>query len=311
MKTLAALATVPEPGDPLAGEYFREQLDPRMTLAHDIHIAGPAGKLSVRCKGLDAKPAKVVILVQGANLSGQLGYDFAFDGRDDYSFMEALVARGFGVVTFSIRGYRDSELDTHPHTVQTDQAIEDTAAVIDWVIAQGFIRPHLLGWSWGGRICGRYAETRGERIDRLVLLDPAIGGGNRVPFPEKDPWWFNAAAYFRDRLELAFMEAAAHEALAVQAERDEPRAPNGIRVENENGSVAVDPTKLNNPTLMLYGFAAGMQNYMQGGSGRADFFEAMPTRDKALVIVPDGGDYAHLQNARHRIWATVADFLDG
>ena len=282
-----------------------------MAIATDLFISGPAGKLSVRTKGLEAKPDKVVILVQGANLSGQLGYDFSFDGRDDYSFMEALVARGYGAVTFSIRGYRDSELTAHPHTVQTDQAIEDTAVVIDWVIAQGFTKPHLLGWSWGGRICGRYAETRGDKIDRLVLLDPAIGGGNKVPFPDKTDWWFNAAAYFRDRLELEFMEAEAHEQLAVQAERDEPNAPNGIRVENENGSIGVDATKLNNPTLMLYGYAAGMQNYMQGGSVRGEFLEKMPTLDKALMIVPDGGDYAHLQNARHRIWKAAADFLDG
>ena len=282
-----------------------------MAIATDLFIDGPAGKLSVRTKGLEAKPEKVVILVQGANLSGQLGYDFNFDGRDDYSFMEALVARGYGAVTFSIRGYRDSELSAHPHTVQTDQAIDDTEAVIDWVIAQGFAKPHLLGWSWGGRICGRYAELRGDRIDRLVLLDPAIGGGNTVPFPDKTDWWFNAAAYFRDRLEREFMESSAHEQLAVQAERDEPKAPNGIRVENENGSIGVDASRLNNPTLMLYGYAAGMQNYMQGGSVRGEFFEKMPTHDKALVIVPDGGDYGHLQNARHRIWKVVADFLDG
>jgi pimeloyl-ACP methyl ester carboxylesterase len=282
-----------------------------MVQATDLFIPGPAGKLSVRSKGLEAKPEKVVVLVQGANLSGQLGYDFSFGERSDYSMMEALVARGFGAVTFSIRGYRDSELSGHPHSVQTDQAIEDTAAVIDWVIAQGFAKPHLLGWSWGGRIVGRYAETRGDRIDRLIMVDPAIGGGNKVPFPEKDEWWHNAAAYFRERLELEFMEAEAHEELATQAERDEPHSPNGIRLENENGSVAVDPTKVPNPTLMLYGFAAGMQNYMQGGSGRADFFEKLPTHDKALAIVPDGGDYGHLQNARHRMWKIVADFLDG
>ena len=282
-----------------------------MTIANDIFIPGPAGRLSLRTKGLDAQPAKIVILVQGANLSGQLGYDFSFAGRSDYSFMEALVARGYGAVTFSIRGYRDSELSGHPHDVQTDQAIEDTAAVIDWVTGQGFARPHLLGWSWGGRIAGRYAETRSDKIDRLVLLDPAIGGGNKVPFPERDDWWRNTANYFRDRLEREFMEADAHEQLAVQAERDELHAPNGIRVENENGSVPVDPVKVASPTLMLYGYAAGMQNYMQGGSGRADFFERLPNHDKCLQIVPDGGDYAHLQNARHRIWKAVADFLDG
>jgi pimeloyl-ACP methyl ester carboxylesterase len=260
---------------------------------------------------LESNPEHVVILVQGANLSGQLGYDFSFDGRSDYSFMEALVARGYGAVTFSIRGYRDSELADHPHSVQTDQAIEDTAAVIGWVIAQGYMRPHLLGWSWGGRIVGRFAETSGDRIGRLVMLDPAIGGGNIVPFPEKDPWWSNAATYFRDRLEREFMEPAAHEALATQAEAHEPRSPNGIRVENENGSVAAVADRITVPTLMLYGFAAGMQNYMQGGSGRADFFERLATNDKALVIVPDGGDYGHLQNARHRMWKAIADFLDG
>ena len=93
--------------------------------------------------------------------------------------------------------------------------------MIDWVRAQGSERPHLLGWSSGGRIVERYAETNADRIARLVLLDPAIGGGNRVPFPEKDEWWSNTAAYFRDRLEPEFMEAAAHKALAVQAEAEE------------------------------------------------------------------------------------------
>ena len=143
------------------------------------------------------------------------------------------------------------------------------------------------------------------------MLDPAIGGGNIVPFPEKDDWWANTAAYFRDRLELEFMEPAAHEALATQAEAREPRSPNGIRVENANGSVAAVADRITVPTLMLYGVAAGMQNYMQGGSGRADFFERLATADKALVVVPDGGDYGHLQNARHRMWRTIADFLDG
>ena len=282
-----------------------------MTPATDLFIDGPAGKLSVRTKGLEAKPAHVVILVQGANLSGQLGYDFSFAGRSDYSMMEALVERGFGVVTFAIRGYRDSELQGHPHGVKTEQAIEDTAAVVDWVIAQGYPRPHLLGWSWGGRIVGRYAATDADKIGRMVMLDAAIGGGDKVPFPQKDDWWSNTAAYFRDRLELEFMEAEAHEQLAVQAEANEPRSPNGIRIENEEGSVAAVADQITVPTLMLYGVAAGMQNYMQGGSGRADFFEKIATPDKALVIVPDGGDYGHIQNARHRMWRVIADFLDG
>ena len=42
---------------------------------------------------------------------------------------------------------------------------------------------------------------------------------------------------------------------------------------------------------------------------RAEYFEKLPTDDKALVIIPDGGDYAHLQRPRRRIQSAIADFL--
>ena len=56
-----------------------------MTQAHDFFIPGPAGKLSVRAKGLESQPEQIVVLVQGANLCGQTGYDFTFPGGADYS----------------------------------------------------------------------------------------------------------------------------------------------------------------------------------------------------------------------------------
>lgn len=36
----------------------------------DLFIDGPVGTLSVRTRGLGAKPREVVILVQGSNLTG-------------------------------------------------------------------------------------------------------------------------------------------------------------------------------------------------------------------------------------------------
>lgn len=182
---------------------------------------------------------------------------------------------------------------------------------LDWLATKGCPQPHILGWSWGGRIVGRLLETAGERIDRAILMDPALGGGDRIPFPQKDDWWLNTAAYFRNRLELEFMEPQAHEQLAIQAERDELKAPNGIRIENEIGSIPPVPENIPHPTLMLYGFAAGQQDYMQGGISRADFFEKLPTHDKQLVIVPGGGNYGSLQNSRHRMAKVIADFLEG
>ena len=115
----------------------------------DTFIPGRVGRLAVRSKGLEAKPAHVVILVQGANLTGQAGFDLSFPGGADYSLMDALVARGLGAVTFALRGYGESDPPEDPLTVDTDAAIEDLADVVEWLNTEGYARPHLLGWSWG------------------------------------------------------------------------------------------------------------------------------------------------------------------
>ena len=51
--------------------------------------------------------------------------------------MNAFVAAGFAVMTFSVRGYAKSELNHDAFGVQTEQAIEDLGAVMDWLRAQG------------------------------------------------------------------------------------------------------------------------------------------------------------------------------
>jgi pimeloyl-ACP methyl ester carboxylesterase len=283
-----------------------------MTDVSNFTIPGPIGKLAVRTKGFAAKPKQVVILVQGANMTGQMGYDFSFEGGSpDYSMMDAFVAAGFGALTFSIRGYGKSDAPADPFTVQTEQAIEDLGAIVDWVHAQGWARPHLLGWSWGGRITGRYLEDpqHAEGIDRLVMLDPAIGGGNKILPAPTDSWWSNTYEYFYNRLEHQLMDVKALDALGKRMAAEEGKSPNGIRLENANGSVSVVPSRLTRPTLMLYGYEAGKQDYMAGGWDRLKFFEALATEDKAFALIPGGGDYAQLQNPRVRIYKACIDFL--
>ena len=279
-----------------------------MTDRVDLMIPGPAGRLSVRTLGPTDSKADVIVLVQGANISGQASYDFTFDVGDDYSLMEAMAARGMSSVTFSLRGYANSELDGDPLSVQTDQTIEDLAAVFDWLGSLGVKAPHLLGWSWGGRIVGRFVETNPDRVDRLVLLDPALGGGQLILPAPSEGWWDNTYDYFLN-LEKEFTELAARQALAELISKTEPKSPNGIRVENANGSIAVDPAAISRPTLMIYGSGAGKQAYMHGSQPRSAFFEALATGDKALVIVPGGGDYGHMQNPRRLFHKAVADFL--
>jgi alpha-beta hydrolase superfamily lysophospholipase len=275
----------------------------------DLMIPGTAGALSVRTKGLARRREHVVVLVQGANLSGQAGYDFSFPGGSDYSVMDAMVARGIGAVTFAVRGYAKSECRHDAFKVDTDAAIEDLATVVDWVGRQFNALPHLAGWSWGGRIVARYVQANAGKVARVVLLDPALGGGNRILPEPTDAWWSGGWDYFHDRLEPEYSEEALRRALADFVIAQEPRSPNGIRLENARGSTASDASLITRPTLMLYGSAAAQQNYMQGGLQRADFFEKLATRDKSLHIIPDCGDYAHLQLPRRRLHTAVADFL--
>jgi hypothetical protein len=63
--------------------------------------------------------------------------------------------------------------------------------------------------------------------------------------------------------------------------------------------------------LLIYGSAAGRQNYMQGIAPRGAFLETLDTDDKALVIVPDAGDYGHLERPRRRFHSAIAHFLLG
>ncbi len=277
--------------------------------AVDFTLPGRAGRLSARSKGLESHPEHVVVLVQGANISGQGGYDFSFAWGDDYSMMDMFNARGIGAITFSVRGYAKSDCPPDPLTIDTDAAIEDLASVMDWARDQGITRPHLAGWSWGGRITARYTERNPERVNRLALLDPALGGGNLIPHDPPDAWFAGGWDYFHDRLEPAFTDEAARCALADFVTQHEPRSPNGIRRENARGSTPSNATAIHRPTLMIYGSAAGQQNYMHGGVQRAQFFEALATDDKALIIIPGCGDYAHYQKPRRLYARCIADFF--
>jgi pimeloyl-ACP methyl ester carboxylesterase len=279
--------------------------------ANDFMIDGPAGKLSTRSKGLESHPEQIVVLVQGANLTGQAGFDFSFPGGEDYSVMDALVRRGYGTLTFALRGYGDSDPVEDPLSVDTDAALEDLEAVMRWVAEAGYPRPHLLGWSWGGRIVARYAEQHPDAIDRLVLFDPALGGNVSGVHPEEPYFCGDYDWWYKDRLVTEFSDPAARKALAEYVVTHEPRSPAGIRRENAEGTIAAIPEKIHVPTLMLYGSEAAKQDYMRAGIPRADFFERLAARERCFVIVPDCGDYAHLENPRHVINDRIATFLDG
>ena len=285
-----------------------------MTVATDIFVAGPNGRLAVRTKGLEAGPERIVLLVHASNITGQLAFDFAFPGGRDYSTMDALVAAGYGAVTFSLSGYGLSDPPPAPLAYDTEAAIADLAAMTAWAAEQGWPRLHLLGWSWGGRIAGHYAARHPDRIDRLILMDPALGGNAPVlPGPaDGEDWWANRTVDYLKRLEPEYTDPDGHRGvcggggarIAARAERHPPRECTG------GSPWRWRPADLAMPVLLLYGHAAARAPYMRGKYTRQDFFELLPAEDKRFVIVPRSSDYGHLQGTRRLFHRAIVEFLD-
>ena len=279
-----------------------------MTTTKDIFIPGKAGRISVRTKCGEVAPQKAIVLVQGSNLTGQGVFDFSTPPLNDYSLLDAFCARGLMAVTFAIRGYGQSDAPEDPFAVNTEAGMEDLASVIDWLEQQGYKRPHLLGFSWGGRIAGRYVEGHADQIDRLVLYDAARGGNLVLPEPT-DPWWINLPEHYTQKLEPEFTDPAFLQALGDYISQHESRSPNGIRLENARPFPSVNPKKITRPPHMIYGIEAAKAVYMQGGISRGDFYEHLATDDKSFVLIPGGGDFAHFQKARHRLVEEICNFL--
>ena len=278
----------------------------------DLFIDGPAGKLAVRVRRPAGEARGAVVMVQGSNLSGPGMFDFQPTPGDGYSMMEAMAEAGFTAVTFAIRGYGRSELKADPFSVTTEAAMEDLDAVMAWTVSEGLsARPHLFGFSWGGRIAGRWAEDNAPRLDRLVLYDPARGGGNLVlPAPGPDEgWWTNAPTSYSEKMAPRFSDPAFASALAAYVAEHEPRSPNGIRRENALYVIPIQPARITRPTLLIYGAEAAKANYMKGGVERADFFDQLAADDKAFVILPGGDDFLHWQTGRRLLHRRVVEFL--
>ncbi len=283
-----------------------------MTDPVDTVIEGPAGKLAVRSRGLRAGVSSAVICVQGALLPGQTAFDIPV-GPPDMSLLSVLADAGHAAVTFAVRGYGASEVPADPLAISTEDGIADLAAVIGWVRAEtGLERVHLFSWSWGGRITGRFTEEHPEVVDRLVLMDPALGGNTPTPdITPKEPFRANTVEEFRRRVEAVHTDEDVREAIAQYVAEHNPTSPNGIGREGSLGPVPVAPERVTRPTLMVYGVDAAKAAYMKGPITREEFFARLATDDRVFAIVPDGGDYLHLQRGRHRLHRVVCEFLGG
>jgi 3-oxoadipate enol-lactonase len=86
-----------------------------------------------------------------------------------------LLAAGFRVLRFDLRGFGESSLPEGPHTM--DDFVADLGAFVE---AAGLGSFHLVGHSLGGMIAQLYAVRNAERLRSLALVSTTSHNGRRA-----------------------------------------------------------------------------------------------------------------------------------
>ena len=302
----------------------------------------PALKLYVRNKRpadmVRFTPERTVVYVHGATYPAETAFDLPLGGM---SWMDFIASRGFDVYLLDVRGYgrstRPAAMDEpaadNPPLATTDQAVEDVAAVVEFVRGRrSLAKLNLLGWSWGTSIMATYAARHPDAVERLVLYAPVwlrttpslvqVGGEigayrtvgrdaalgrwlTGVPEDKKaaliPPGWFDAWA------------DATFATDPVGAARTPPvlRAPNGVVLDGQRfwsaGKATYDPTALTMPVLLtLAEWDRDTPPYM------AQTLFPLLTRSphKRLVVLAEGTHSIIMERNRLDLFQVVQDFLE-
>lgn len=281
---------------------------------------------------------RIVLFVHGATYNAESGFDTPLGGT---SWMDYVAERGWDVYAMDVRGYgrstRPPQMSQPPAEntpiVNTDVAVRDVAAVVDFILARRAVsKINLLGWSWGTAIMGAYTAQNNAKVQRLVLYaplwllkdPPPIGGlgplgayrtvtkeatrqrlARGVPaakvkelLPDDwfDAWW--AAAVGTD---------------PVGAAQNPPvvRAPNGIIEDLRKywmaGAPHYDPANVTVPTLLILAeWDADTPPYM----AQAVFAGLKNAPTKRMVMIGEGTHAVALEKNRLQLFREVQLFLE-
>ena len=226
--------------------------------------------------------AHTLVFVHGATYPASTAFDLELNGM---SWMDYMARRGFDVYLLDLPGYghstrpasMDQPADAGQPVETTAQAVQDYAAVVDWVLArQHLTKLDVMGWSWGTTIAGGFAAAQPEKVNRLVLYAPvwlshdvpptgdaAKLGAYRMVTADmaKERWYKGVPEDQRANLippgwfDKWQQATWATDPKAASANPPALRAPNGvtqdIRSYYMSGKATYDPGKITAPTLMV------------------------------------------------------------
>ena len=280
-----------------------------------------------------------MLFVHGATFPSESTFDLALDGL---SWMDFIAQAGYDVYLVDVRGYGGSTRpaagsgsgDRGAPIATLAEAVEDVDAAVDFIRRRRNVdRVHLIGWSWGTAIMGRYASTHGEKVDRLVLYAPlwqrraepagARGFDVKVPYRHvnvasvKSRWLAGVAADKQERvLPHGWFETwvAANLATDPWGSKQTPpvmRAPNGVFAELQSPGEWVppyDPAAIRVPTLLVKAeWDADTPSYM----AQALFPLLVNAPQKQYVEIGEGTHSVLLERNRMQLFRAVQGFLGG
>ena len=109
-------------------------------------------------------PGRTLLFVHGATYPASAAFDLELGGT---SWMDYIASHGYDVYLIDLPGYgrstrppaMDQPAEASAPVETTAQAVQDYAAVADWVLARRKIaRLDVAGWSWGTTIAAGFAS---------------------------------------------------------------------------------------------------------------------------------------------------------
>lgn len=276
---------------------------------------------------------RIVLFVHGGTFPSESTFDLSLDGL---SWMDFIARAGYDVYLVDVRGYGGS---TRPTTTSGPiatlaEAVDDVDAAVDFIRRRRNVeRIHLIGWSWGTAIMGRYAATHGDKVDRLVLYAPlwqrraeplsTRGVDLKTPYrlvnvaAAKSRWLAGVAQDKQEQLiPRGWFETWVTATLATDpwGSRQTPpviRAPNGVFVALQTPGEWVppyDPAAIRAPTLLIKAeWDADTPSYM----AQALFPLLVNAPGKQYVEIGEGTHSIMLERNRMHLFRSVQAFLDG
>jgi pimeloyl-ACP methyl ester carboxylesterase len=317
---------------------------PATLVTEEAMVASPQPgiKIYVRNKHLANQKhfdaAHTLVFVHGATYPASTAFDLELNGM---SWMDYIARRGFDVYLLDLPGYgrstrpasMDQPADAGQPVETTAQAVEDYAAVVDWVLARRHLsKLDVMGWSWGTTIAGGFAAEQPAKVNRLVLYasvwlshdtpptgDAAkLGAYRTVTADQAKERWYKGVPEDKkaDLIPPGWFDQwqKATWATDPNAATGNPpalRAPNGvtqdIRGYYMSGKATYDPGKITAPTLMIQAqWDQDTPPYMS----QALFPLLTNTPWKQYDLIGEGTHTVVMEKNRLQLFNAVQNFLE-